>query len=477
MRITVFLLTTITMAMILASAGVLAAQTAPTEQPNILFVMTDDQPKDTLLAMPKVRKRIVDEGVNLTNAYVSESLCCPSRATILRGQYPHNTQVMRNGPPQGGHETFVARGLEDNAVGHWLRDAGYTTGFVGKYMNGYDASYKPPGWSYWYAKADGGTAGEKVNDNGPTKDLAGDGKTWTDRFTPKAVGFLDQSTDAATDEPFALFFWPTQPHLEAGDYADRYADLYRDEPLNSKPSFNEADVSDKPQWIRELPRLGDAETDKLRQWRRNQLRSLRQVDDAVGQMLNLLAQRGELDNTYVIYTTDNGTGMGDHRWFNHHGMKQTPYEEAANVYLFVRGPGMAKGVSETKLVLNNDFAPTFVDIVDGTVPDFVDGRSLLPILQGNPATWRTAIMNERPIDAGHSITPYHAIITKRYTYAEYTNGDRELYDRNADPYQLRSQHNNPETQVLRDELSRRLAALKTCAADAAEECQTAENAP
>jgi len=118
-----------------------------------------------------------------------------------------------------------------------------------------------------------------------------------------------------------------------------------------------------------------------------------------------------------------------------------------------------------------------VDIADGTVPDFVDGRSLLSILQGNPATWRTAVVNERPIDAGHGITPYHAIITKRYTYAEYTNGDRELYDTNADPYQLRSQHNNPETQVLRDELSRRLAALKTCAADAAEECQTAENTP
>jgi N-acetylglucosamine-6-sulfatase len=177
------------------------AQTAPTEQLNILFVMTDDQPKDTLLAMPKVREQIVAQGVNLTNAYVSFSLCCPSRATILRGQYPHNTQVMRNGPPQGGHETFVSRGLERDTVGHWLQDAGYATGFVGKYMNGYNASYEPSGWSYWYAKADGNTPGEKVNDNGPTKDLAGDGKTWTDRFTPKAVGFLDRSTDAATDRP------------------------------------------------------------------------------------------------------------------------------------------------------------------------------------------------------------------------------------------------------------------------------------
>ncbi|HSK82214.1 MAG TPA: sulfatase [Rubrobacter sp.] len=477
MRRIVFLLTTLLTAMVLASAGILAAQTAPAEQPNILFVMTDDQPKDTLLAMPKVRERIVNQGLNLTNAYVSESLCCPSRATILTGQYPHNTQVMRNGPPKGGHETFVAQGLEDDNVGHWLREAGYTTGFVGKYMNGYDASYKPPGWSYWYAKADGNTPGERVNNNGPTKNLAGDGKTWTDRFTPKATGFLDRSTDAASDAPFALFFWPTQPHLEAGDYAERYADLYRNEPLNPKPSFDEADVSDKPQWIRELPRIGEAKTDQLRQWRRNQLRSLRQVDDAVGKVLDLLAKRGELENTYVVYTTDNGTGMGDHRWFNNHGMKQTPYEEAANVYLFVRGPDVPEGGLERKLALNNDFAPTFVDVADGRVPGTVDGRSLLPILRGDPATWRTAVMNERPINAGHGITPYHAIITERYTYAEYTNGDRELYDRKEDPYQLRSQHNNPETRALRDELSRKLADLKMCAVDAAKQCQTAENVP
>src|SRR4028118_38161 len=111
------------------------------ERPNILFVMTDDQPKDTLLAMPKVRERIVQQGANLTNSYVSESLCCPSRATILRGQYPHNTQVMRNGPPQGGHETFVARGLEDDAVGHWLQEAGYPTGLAGRNRRGQQGSH------------------------------------------------------------------------------------------------------------------------------------------------------------------------------------------------------------------------------------------------------------------------------------------------------------------------------------------------
>lgn len=155
-------------------------------------------------------------------------------------------------------------------------------------------------------------------------------------------------------------------------------------------------------------------------------------------------------------------------------MKQTPYEEAANVYAFVRGLGIDAGSSEGRLTLNNDLAPTFVDIAGGTAPNFVDGRSLLPVLRGEPTPWRTAVMNERPVNAGHGITPYHAIITERHTYAEYTNGDRELYDRETDPYQLRSLHKDPDTQALRDNFSGRLAALKTCEAEL---CRAAEDAP
>jgi N-acetylglucosamine-6-sulfatase len=462
---------------LMLTSGCAAYAQEVSQKPNILFIMTDDQPDNTMLAMPNVGSRIRDMGRQFTNAYVSESLCGPSRATTLTGQYPHNTQVMRNGPPQGGLQTFQAGGYEDNNVSQWLDGAGYSTALVGKYMNGYDASYKPPGWDYWYAKAAGNTPGEKVNNNGQTVDLEGDGKTWTDRFTPKALNYLDRHTDQASDPPFVLFFTPTQPHLEAGDYADRYAKLYNDQRLDAGPAFNEADVSDKPQWIQDLPRITDNQRETLRRWRRNQLRSVRQVDDAVGKLLSLLSRRGELVNTYVIFTTDNDTSMGQHRWWYNHGAKETPYKEAAQVLFFIRGPGIPRDTVDHHLIFNNDHAPTMLDIANGTVPSstFVDGRSFLPVAEGNaPANWRTAIMNERPVPAGHGIPPYHAIMTRRYTYVEYDTQEKELYDRVADPYELQSKHDDPDYADTMAALSLRLHALEGCEADA---CRAAENGP
>jgi N-acetylglucosamine-6-sulfatase len=445
------------------------AQTA--SRPNILFIMTDDQPiKDTMGAMPEVRERVRDMGMTLPNSYVSESLCCPSRASVLRGQYPHNTDVVTN----GGLQTFRARGEEDNTVAHWLGRQGYSRALVGKYMNGYNASYTPSGWSYWYAKADASTPGQKVRENGRVTDFAGKPGNWGDRFKAKSMGYLDRRTDQASDGPFALFFWTGQPHLQAGDYADRYGGLYRRASLNTKPSFNEGDVSDKPQWVRNLGRISDRERDRLRQWRRNQLRSTRQVDDTVGAMLDLLRRRGELDNTYVVFTTDNGTHMGEHRWFGAHGAKSTAYEEAANVHMFVRGPGIRSGSTSGNLVLNNDLAPTFVRIAGGTPPSFVDGRSVLPVWKGSATTWRTAIMNERPAKDGNPIPAYHAAITPRYTYVEYGTGEKELYDRNNDPYELRSRHRNTAYADTMTALSNRLSTLEGCRAVG---CRSAEDGP
>ena len=445
------------------------------KRPNIVFVMTDDQPiKDTMLAMPEVRGRVRDKGMTLPNAYVSESLCCPSRASILRGQYPHNTGVMRNGPPNGGVQTFRANGGEDNTVAHWLARQGYSTALIGKYMNGYDASYKPPGWSYWYAKADALTPSKKVNENGHVVDFAGKPGNWGDRFKARAIDFLDRRTDQASDGPFALFFWTGQPHLPAEGYAERYANMYSHAPLDPKPSFDESDVSDKPMWVRDLGRIGGHDRDQLKQWRRSQLRSVRQVDDTVGAMLELLKKRGELDNTYVVFTTDNSTHMGEHRWFGDHGAKNTAYEEAANVPMFVRGPGIRAGSNNSELVLNNDLAPTFVNIAGGTPPAFVDGRSLLPVWREYNLAWRTAIMNERPIRDINPIPPYHALITQRYTYVEYATGEKELYDRIDDPYQLRSKHNDGAYADTMAAFSLRLRELEVCSADT---CRTAENEP
>ena len=453
-----------------------------TEQPNILFVMTDDQPKDTMLAMPEVRGRVRDRGMALPNAYVSESICCPSRASVLSGQYSHNTGVMRNDPPDGGVQTFRESGYEEDSLPIWLRQQGYATALVGKYMNGYDASYEPPGWNYWFAKADGNTPGSTANENGRIIDFSGMTGNMGDRYRDKALGFLDKRTDQATDRPFAMFFWTNQPHLEANGYADRYADLYSDATLRPKPSFNEPGVSDKPRWVQNIGRIDTQEKTQLIQWRRNQLRSVRQVDDTVGAMLDLLRKRGELGNTYVVFTSDNSTHMGEHRWFDHHGAKATAYEEAANVPMYVRGPGIHPGSTSRKLVLNTDLAPTFVNIATGgSPPEFVnglDGRNLLPLWSGTASNWRTAIMTEHPLEDDYPVPPYHAIITQRHTYVEYDTtedtSEKELYDRVSDPHELESKHADTTYDNTRSALSARLHDLEGCMADV---CQMAENGP
>jgi N-acetylglucosamine-6-sulfatase len=461
-----------------------AAPTPVTRKPNIVFVMTDDMPERLLHRMPEVHKRIVDRGLRFPNAYISESVCAPSRASILTGMYPHNTGVWMNGQPpylyhdresHGGLKVFREEGLEEHTVATWLEKSGYRTGLIGKYMNGYDASYVPPGWAYWAGRD---TAGSGTNENGNVRDYSG--QFMTDVYKDKALAFLKQATDRAGDPPFALFVWTNAPHLPP-EYAARHADLYEDEVLNPPPSFDEADVSDKPQWIRELPRLSDEDRLMLSEWHRNQRRSLRAVDEMVGAILDLLQQRGVLGNTYVVFTTDNGTHMGEHRWWKESGAKHTAYEEAAGVPLAVRGPGVPAGEVRSQLVLNNDFAPTFADIAGAHVPKEVDGRSLLPLMEGKASSegWRTALLNERPLAGGYQegrripIPAYHALITNRYTYVEYETGERELYNRQEDPYQLESIHKTADPALLQA-LHARVMTLKACAGKS---CEAAENGP
>jgi len=448
------------------------AKAQTTSRPNILFVMTDDQPKNTMMAMPEIRTRVRDMGMSLSNAYVSESVCCPSRVSILRGQYPHNTGIERNGPPNGGAQDFRASGKESETIATRLRRSGYVTGLVGKYMNGYDASYTPPGWAYWYGKADATVPGDPARENGTVIDYAGDGGNWGDRWDNKAMGFLDRNTDAISDKPFALFFWSGQPHLQANDYADRYSGLYMNASLPPTPSFNEADVTDKPRWVQDLPQIDDANERQITEWRRNQLRAVRQVDDTVGKMLDLLEQRGELANTYIVFTTDNSTHMGEHRWFSWHGAKNTPYEESANVPMYVRGPGIPAGTKSDSLVLNNDLAPTFDRIVGLAPPSYTDGRNVLPVWKGRNTSARTAILNERRVKDGNPVSLYQSAITKTQTYVEYTTtAEKELYDRTTDPYELRNSYDVDAPPV---DLEGRLRALEGCVAGA---CRAAEDGP
>jgi N-acetylglucosamine-6-sulfatase len=415
-----------------ARSGEATRERSTDDRPNIVFVMTDDMEEGMLSRMPAVRSRVVDEGVTFDNAFVTQSLCCPSRATALRGQYPHNHRIWANDVPDGGAVRFRRRELDESTFATWLQDSGYRTGLVGKYLNNTQKHYIPPGWDEWNGMI-GMAHDHTVNDNGRLHQYSRE-TLMTDVYTEKSLEFLRRATDDASDPPFMLWAGTYAPHLPA-DYAERDADLYKNTPLPRPPSFNEDDVSDKPEWVRATPRLESSQIKTLTKQHRDRLRSLRDVDQMVGDILKLLEERGELDNTYVVFTTDNGLQTGQHRLTK----KSTPYEEAARVPLVVRGPDVPAGVARNQLVINNDFAPTFADWADTGVPGFVDGRSFAPLLRRDPppdSDWRTAVLNEQDQKQRFHIPDYEAVRTADQTYVRWKTGERELYDLRRDPHEL-----------------------------------------
>jgi arylsulfatase A-like enzyme len=451
------------------------AQEVPDERPNIVFLMTDDMDKRLLGYMPIVQSRLVRHGVKFDNAFVTLALCCPSRATALRGQYAHNHEVLTIAYPAGGEQKFRELGADQDTIATWLQTSGYKTGLVGKYLNQYNDEYVPPGWTEWYGSIGSGegTDGRTLNENG---EIITHDQYPTDLYRDKALNFISNA-----DEPFLLWLGFQAPHAPAPPAA-RHANMFKDLQLPRPPSFNEADVSDKPLWVRSLPRLSDKDIRRLTSLQRNRVRSLQAVDEAVGDIMNLLKQQGELSNTYIVFTSDNGLSMGEHRWTK----KIDPYEESIGVPLVIRGPGVVKGGVREHIVTNNDFAPTFAAMGQADVPDFVDGKSFMPLLGTTPpasAEWRKATLIERlhqpawtpgtPGRPDKDMPPYAAVRTATQLYVKYDSGERELYNLPGDPNQLRSRHANvPPTLIATYDAW--VEALRDCTA---EYCRAAEMGP
>ncbi|HEX6710416.1 MAG TPA: sulfatase [Rubrobacter sp.] len=448
------------------SARAKTPETPADDRPNIVFVVTDDMEEEMLREMPVVQRRLVDEGVRFDNAFVSSSLCCPSRATMLRGQYAHNHHVQSNSMPDGGAGRFRQLGRDRSTFATWLQDSGYRTGLVGKYLNNTQKNYIPPGWDEWDAMI-GAASEHTIDENGKTRDYP-NVRQMNDVYQAKALEFLRHSTDEASDPPFMLWVGTWAPHLPA-KFSTRHADLYKNAKLKKPPSFNERDLSDKPKWLREVPPLEEREIQALQSENRDRLRSLRDVDEMVGSILDLLRERKELGDTYVVFTTDNGLQRGEHRLLK----KSTPYEESTEVPLVIRGPGVPAGEARDQLVINNDFAPTFADWTGVDVPDFVDGRSLAPLLEADPpasSAWRTAILNERHQRKPSHIPEYEAVRTGNHTFVQWETGERELYDLRRDPYELDNIQKTADPGMI-DRLNTRLKLLQECAGTT---CRAAE---
>lgn len=432
-------------------------------RPSIVFIMSDDEDLAAHAVMAKTKALIEDRGVRLANYFVSYAFCCPSRSTILTGQYPHNHRIEGNEWPTGGYEKFLALGHGGSTVGRWLDQAGYHTAFLGKLMNGYEPERHPPlpGWDDWYAVGGGFRNFDyTLNENGTVVAYGSRPEDHlTDVLARKAVEVIRRTP---AEQPLFLYLAPYDPHAPA-EPAPRHADAFRDLPYPHGPSYDEADVSDKPAVVRSLPRLLPWQIEANERHYRERLRALLAVDDLVESVVTALAETGRLATSYVIYTSDNGWHMGQHRLFVG---KTTAYEEDIRVPMVIRGPGIPAGRRLEAMVLNNDLAPTFAAIAGIRPPGQVDGRSFLPLIADPDRPWRRSFLIERREMETHEISGgaiLDAIRTDRYTYVEYGDGERELYDLVRDPYQLDNAVSTAKPALLQA-FSARLAALKNCAA-------------
>ena len=448
---------------------------SPADSPNIVFVLTDDLDYTSAQQMPQIGSLVRDEGASFENAFVSFPVCCPSRATILTGPYAHNSGVKGNSPSSGGFQKFRNDGTEENTVASSLQEGGYRTAFFGKYLNGYgrgDRTYVPPGWDEWYGKLDGQKLYDySINENGEEVSYGSEeGDFFTDVLSGQASDFIRRA--APEDRPFFAYVAPTAPHTPATP-AERHEGTFSEDEVLQPPSFDEEDVSDKPSWVRNMDRISNKQASQIEKRHQKRLNSMLAVDEMTASLVQELEDAGELDNTFIVFTSDNGFHGGEHRI---KGGKRTPYEESARVPLFVRGPGVPAGSKVEELALNTDFAPTFAALAGVDFP--ADGRSLVPLLGGEDAPWRTSILleaftNEEARGEQASLPNYQVVRTETHKYVEYENGEAELYDLANDPYELESIHETADLALLKD-LKAKLDALKSCAEEG---CREAEDAP
>jgi len=466
-------------------------------RPNIVVLLADDLDLGSFEAaaragwLPHLTAFFAD-GTRFRESFVTEALCGPSRATFFTGLYPHNHGVAGNTGPRGGLDVFL-QSFGENNLATWMQAAGYRTAHVGKYINGYvDGTLVPHGWDEWQGLVDPSTycmyewdisnGGHPVHHgHRPVKDYQ------TDVLAGIAEDFVAGTRAAGDSRPLFLNLAPPAPHREGQCFdgirpPPRYL-LTPRLPLPKPPSFNEADTSDKPGWIQRLAPVDEAAMAKLYNQR---IAAFRAVDDLFGRVVDAFGAIGELDRTAFLFASDNGYLLGKHRW----EAKILLYEEAIRVPMMLRVPGLAGPRTVDEIVLNNDIAPTVLDLAQATPGLAMDGRSLLPLLAGAPPSWRKRFevtfppqvagpAFDDPDPTGPQFTavpPFFAVRSgvdgalSQLIYGETLTlvgslvTDRELYDLRptVDPFEIASRHDDPAYAVKRQRLKDLLDALRTC---------------
>jgi arylsulfatase A-like enzyme len=454
------------------AAAFLALAAPALARENVVVIMTDDQTAASLSTMHHVNAQLAAEGTKFDSAIVSFPLCCPSRSTFLTGQYAHNHGVLHNNPPFGGFLELD----HANTLPVWLQAAGYRTMHVGRYLNGYEFRHGiPPGWTDWHASPHSGAfnyTSWKVNDNGVLNsypDAAHPGEHQTDFTTRRAVELIDQASPG--EQPFFLSLWYVAPHRggprdpddpirpQTPSPAPRHRDAYAGVRMPRPPSFNERSMYDKPQVVADRRRLSPELVAGVEENWRQEIETLMGVDEGVAQIVEALRRNGELDNTLIVFMSDNGFMHGEHRAL---AEKVLPYEESIRVPLVMRGPGVPRGRVDRRLVANVDVPSTILDATDVLPGRVQDGRSLLELLDDPGAEWGRDILIENG-NGANRVPAYRGIRTYRFLYVEHrTTGEYELYDLEKDPYELTSVDGRVAYRKVQRDLRSRLRALVGC---------------
>jgi N-acetylglucosamine-6-sulfatase len=444
-------------------------------KPNIVFILTDDLSSDLLRFMPHVAA-LQARGETFDHYFVADSLCCPSRASIFTGRFPHNTHVLSNTPPLGGYWKFKRRGLERKTFAVAVHRRGYATSLLGKYLNGYGDpvltgrnARTPPGWTDWHVANRTGYRefDYELDDNGHVDAYASD--YGVDRLADSATAFIARERS----QPFLLeiaTFAPHEPYTPAARNAQDFPGLH----APRDPSFD-APNTDPPRW---LARLGPLTADQLARIDldyRKRAQSVEAIDALLARVEAQLVAQHELANTYIVFSSDNGYHLGQHELSVG---KMTAFDSDVRVPLIVAGPGVPSGAVVHQIAQNVDLYPTFVALAGGVPSPSVDGHSLVPLLHPHGRTrWRTAALLEhrgrtlRPgdpdyADSAHGDpTTYEAIRVSRpgleAVYVRYPDGEREFYDLTRDPYE---RHNRARALSARQraQLDRTVKRLARC---------------
>jgi N-acetylglucosamine-6-sulfatase len=448
---------------------------------NVVFVLADDLDWELFNQVPRLAA-LKDKGLTFTNHTVTDSLCCPSRTSILRGQYIHNHKVVSNlSTTGGGWPTFRDRGEHTDCLPVWLQSSGVTTALFGKYLNEYpdsprSARYVPPGWTQWgvpVSRGDSYTGYDYVlNSNGR---LVTYGKRpdafLNDVITAKATDFI-----RSAPEGFFLTLSTYNPHKPA-PVAVRNKGTHLATIAPRTPNYNTVGTNE-PSWMSDLPVIPPWKQSRLDGLWRQRAQSAESVADSVDSVLATLQETGRAADTLVVITSDNGYHVGSHRLTKG---KRTAFREDTVVPMIVIGPGVVPGSTFDGMTSTIDLAPTFTALLGAQAPAWVDGRSLTDIIATGqtPVSWRTATVSESLGTSAPGDPDYQregppnftAIRTPEWLFVVYRDGERELYDLTADPYELDNIIGSADPALV-SSLNSQLQALRACQGDS---CRTADS--